>query len=209
MMRKFSDKYLSLLNGEYASLNLTRINEPEEFYQKQIIDSILPLDLFKDFQNDIEKGLHLDIGFGGGFPLLPLAYKFPSTQFVGFEARRKKSDAVNEIAQKLGLKNVKTFHYRIETVRIDRPCSISFKAVGKIKEFLKKINLAEPATVYFYKGPSVHELEETSEKIANFRKFIDQPYGLSGAQGRTFVAYRSDIVPRGTKKPLVNLSQLL
>lgn len=208
-MKEFSNKYLELLNGEFASLNLTRINEPEEFYQKQIVDSVLPLDLFPHFKEHIEKGLHVDVGFGGGFPLLPLAYKFPNTTFVGFEARRKKSDAVNEIAKRLGLKNVKTFHHRIETVNIDLPCSVSFKAVGKVREFLKKVNVGAPLSVYFYKGPNVHDLEPTPEKIANFRKIIDEAYSLSGAQGRTFIAYGGNVVPRGTKKALVNLSQLL
>ncbi len=209
MMKDFSERFLKLLNEDFATLNLTRITDPEEFYQKQIIDSIEPTTLFESFDNEIKKGLHLDIGFGGGFPLLPLAYKYPDTKFIGFEARRKKSDAVNEIASLLGLENVKTYHHRIETVEIDVPCSISFKAVGKIQEFLKKINLSSEAKVYFYKGPNVHELENPKEKIANFRKLIDKPYGLSGTLGRTFIAYEGSIVPRGTKKNLVKLSELL
>ena len=81
--------------------------------------------------------------------------------------------------------------------------------MGKIQEFLKKINLSSEAKVYFYKGPNVHELENPKEKIANFRKLIDKPYGLSGTLGRTFIAYEGSIVPRGTKKNLVKLSELL
>ncbi|MCF8058086.1 MAG: class I SAM-dependent methyltransferase [Bacteriovoracaceae bacterium] len=208
-MRDFSDNLLDLLNDKYGSLNLTRINEPEEFFQKQVLDSILPCDLFNSFSKSIEKGLHLDIGFGGGFPLLPLGHKYPGTKFIGFEARRKKADAVRDIALDLKLKNIKTYHYRIEDILIDVPCSLSFKAVGKISDYIKKINSNKPITVYFYKGPNVKELESVPEKIESFRKVLDEEYDLPGTNGRSFIAYQSANVPRGTKKALVKLSQLI
>ncbi len=208
-MKEFSNQYLDLLNGPYASLNLTRINSPDEFYQKQIIDSLLPTDVFESFAESVSKGLHFDIGFGGGFPLLPLAKKFPAATFVGFEARRKKADAVRDIATELCLENVKTFHQRVEGVLFDRECSMSFKAVGKIKEFIKKVNNTAPVTIYFYKGPNVKELEPVPEKIGSFRKVLDAPYGLSGTEGRYFIAYHSDGVPRGTKKELVKVTELI
>jgi 16S rRNA (guanine527-N7)-methyltransferase len=49
-MKEFSEKYLELLTGEFAGINLTRIESPEEFYNKQILDSVLPevhSDIFK------------------------------------------------------------------------------------------------------------------------------------------------------------------
>ncbi len=208
-MRDFSDKLLDLLNNKYGSLNLTRINEAEEFFQKQVLDSMLPCDLFESYSANIEKGLHLDIGFGGGFPLLPLANRFAETKFLGFEARRKKADAVRDIAEDLALVNIKTFHHRIEDILIDRPCSISFKAVGKISDYLKKINSNHKVTVYFYKGPNVKELESVPEKIESFRKILDEEYELPGTNGRSFIAYEGRSVPRGTKKALVKLSELI
>ena len=41
-MKEFAKKYLDLLTGEFAGINLTRIESFDEFYQKQIIDSVLP-----------------------------------------------------------------------------------------------------------------------------------------------------------------------
>lgn len=207
-MRDFSSEYLALLNGKFASLNLTRINSEEEFFDKQIHDSLLPVELFPLFNKELNKGLHLDIGFGGGFPLLPLAKSFPGTKFVGFEARRKKAEAVQQIAEELGLSNVKTHHCRIEELLIDRKCSISFKAVGKIQKFLKMINATEEVTVFFYKGPNLDELEPTPDKIGNFRKILKESYEAPGTNGRTFVVYKGKNVPRGTNKELVKLSQL-
>jgi 16S rRNA (guanine527-N7)-methyltransferase len=39
----------------------------------------------------------IDVGTGGGFPLLPLALALPSIRFLGIDATRKKTDAVERI----------------------------------------------------------------------------------------------------------------
>ena len=49
-MKEFSQKYLDLLTGPYKDINLTRITEFEEFHDKQIVDSILPRELFPEFE---------------------------------------------------------------------------------------------------------------------------------------------------------------
>ncbi len=210
-MKEFSEEYRCLLFGDFATLNLTRISEPDEFYEKQIVDSVYPIEEYPEFKNELEtKLLHVDIGFGGGFPLLPLSKAIPGLVSVGFEARRKKAEAVQEIARRLGLNEVRTFHHRVETVLIDEDCVITFKAVGKIKEFLKKVNVAAGTnvTVYFYKGPNLLELEETPEEVGNFKKKLLSEYRLPSGHIRYFVAYKAENVPRGTKKNLVKLSQL-
>ncbi|MCR9203433.1 MAG: class I SAM-dependent methyltransferase [Halobacteriovoraceae bacterium] len=173
-MKEFSGKYLELLTGTYKDINLTRITSPEEFYEKQIQDSILPIELFPQFKSALGNGLHLDIGFGGGFPLLPLAKLFPKTNFYGFEARRKKADVVLQISKDLGLGNVSTHHLRIENLNIDKPASVSFKAVGKIEDFLMKVNAVKGTKVFFYKGPNLDELEKVPEKLANFRLILKE-----------------------------------
>lgn len=210
-MKEFSEQYRNLLFGEYATLNLTRISEPDEFYEKQIVDSIYPLEIYESFKNEIETtGLHVDVGFGGGFPLLPIAASVPGIDSIGFEARRKKAEAVEAIALKLGLTKVKTFHNRIETVLIDQDCVITFKAVGKIKEFLNKVNVQAgcKVKVYFYKGPNLLELETSPEKVGIFKKVLLSEYKLPSGHIRHFVAYEAQNVPRGTKKNLVKLSEL-
>lgn len=82
-MEDFARKYLELLNGPLKGLNLTRITEFNDFYQKQIMDSILPTlesEIFKDLIE--EHDLILDVGFGGGFPILPLAKLYPEKKFI-------------------------------------------------------------------------------------------------------------------------------
>lgn len=67
-MKEFAKKYLDLLTGEFAGINLTRIESPEDFYNKQIIDSVMPMTESKVFKNCLEKTkLMVDVGFGGDF----------------------------------------------------------------------------------------------------------------------------------------------
>ena len=85
-MLDFSYAYLHLLKTKYAGLNLTNILDQDEFYHKQIIDSIQPyLDspIFKEWVQKTK--VVVDVGFGGGFPILPLAKLLPEVKFVGVE----------------------------------------------------------------------------------------------------------------------------
>lgn len=209
-MKEFSDQYHSILFDKFATLNLTRISDKAEFYDKQIIDSIFPFEHFEIFKSEVNNfKKHIDVGFGGGFPLIPLAKLNSDVKFLGFEARRKKAEAVNEIAKDLGLGNVSTYHTRIEEMLIDENVTISFKAVGKIVDFLKKINTNKEVTVFFYKGPNLMDLEKVPQKVSNFNKVLNEKYTLPSGQIRHLVVYKSQIVPRGTKKALVNLSELI
>jgi len=54
------------------------------------------------------KSLHiLDLGTGGGFPLLPLAICLPSSSFAGMDSVQKKITAVQHIVDELKLTNVR------------------------------------------------------------------------------------------------------
>ncbi|MBT7611483.1 MAG: hypothetical protein HN576_17110 [Bacteriovoracaceae bacterium] len=211
-MRTFAHKYLEILNGEFKGLNLTRITSLDEFYLKQIIDSIEPLNKCVNFKKSLESDLPLiDIGFGGGFPLLPLAKLYPDKIFLGFEARKKKALAVKLIAEKLDIKNVKTYHQRLEEVDFDIPAILTFKAVADIDKLLPMICGKKIQRAYFYKGPRCDEKENIKAKIAGWKKFSDQEYIVKKTNGRRVLGFKGVTVPRGTKlnKPLVKLSKLI
>jgi 16S rRNA (guanine527-N7)-methyltransferase len=54
------------------------------------------------------------LGTWGGFPLLPLAISHPDLPCTGIDARRKKTLAVQSIAEQLWLNNVSTIRSRAE-----------------------------------------------------------------------------------------------
>ena len=211
-MLDFSIRYLNILKTQFAGLNLTKILEADEFYNKQILDSILPYQESKLFQDDVKKtGVVVDVGFGGGFPILPLAKLLPHVQFVGVESRKKKAEAVTVIAQELGLTNVKLVHSRLEDFHFDHPATVTFKAVGTIGDYLPKITGDFPMKVFFYKGPSFVDLEgEQIKKLKkNWRLLENQEIKVPGTQQRFLVSFASINVPRGTAKTLVKLTDFL
>lgn len=213
-MKEFAEKYYNLLNGEYKGINLTRITDFDEFYNKQILDSIEPLEQSLFFKSSIQEvGTFIDIGFGGGFPILPLAKLLPEVNFIGIETRNKKVKVVGEIAEKLDLENVSLIHERIENVDVDIPAVCSLKAVGKVGDFLSRINSPYRTTVFFYKGPNFRELEKESleEALKSWDIVTEQEIIIPGTEKRYLVGFQPKNVPCGTKKgkQLVKVSDIV
>jgi len=95
--------------------NLTRITEPEAFWEKHIWDSlrgIMPV-LFPSHQ----KVSLIDIGTGAGFPGLPCAIALPGAHLTLLDATAKKIAYLNTLIPKLGLtQQVIAFTGRAETM---------------------------------------------------------------------------------------------
>lgn len=200
-MKDFSNQYLKLLLEDYKTINLTRISDSNEFYHKQILDSVYPLEKSSIFKNSIEKyGVVIDIGFGGGFPILPLAQACPAVKFYGMEARAKKARVVSEIANHLNLKNVKLMHQRYEEVLFDLDVVVTFKAVGKIADLLAGFSSNKKMTVFFYKGPNYKELEDLTSLENNWKLIEECTFDVEGTEGRTIIGFENKNVLRGTNE---------
>lgn len=211
-LKKLSEQYLDLLTTKLAGINLTRINNTDEFYEKQIIDSVIPFSVSSKFRSLIfeSSATLVDVGFGGGFPLVPIAFSNPGCSCIGLESKNKKVKAVQLISKQLGINNIKLFHQRIESIMIDVPALITFKAVGDIKDMLLKINSChQEVYVYFYKGPMLNEKEDLSLLPRNWDQIEDIAYELPTFGARRLIGYKVKNVPRGTtNKSLVKLSEL-
>lgn len=213
-LKEYSDKYLSILTNEYAGLNLTRILEPDEFYNKQILDSVIPFTELNSVRTIFENSKTIvDIGFGGGFPILPLAKLMPDKKFIGFEARGKKAKAVNDIAGLLEQTNVKCFHERVENILFNTPDTlVTFKAVGRVDKFLERLYTdKKDLRILFFKGPG-YEKDEEPQALAlkHWEQVLKANYVVEGADKRTAVVFKPKNVLRGTTKhKLQNLSKFL
>lgn len=210
-MKEFSQKYLDLLTGEFAGINLTRIDSTEEFYHKQILDSVLPQEHSEVFAKALDKTkIMVDIGFGGGFPVLPMAFKNPDKKFFGFDARAKKAQVVSKIAERLGLKNVKLMHQRFEEVLFDRDVVVTFKAVGKVADLLPLFKTSKTLYVFFYKGPNFYELEDIEALMDDWEVIEEISYDVEGTEGRLLLGFKNKKVLRGTKTAKnIKFSELL
>ena len=101
--------YMELTLKANESFNLTANDTKKSFMIKNIIDSLL---IVKNL--DLDGKSILDLGSGAGLPGIPLAIYYKNTNFTLLEPLTKRANFLKEIAQKLGLKNVKVVNERAE-----------------------------------------------------------------------------------------------
>jgi 16S rRNA (guanine527-N7)-methyltransferase len=92
-------------------LNLTRITEPEEFWEKHLWDSLRGVGALISNPGELQV---IDIGTGAGFPGLPLAIARTDWQLTLVDSTAKKVGFIESILPELDLTNVHPLVSRIE-----------------------------------------------------------------------------------------------
>ncbi|MCB2308971.1 16S rRNA (guanine(527)-N(7))-methyltransferase RsmG [Clostridium estertheticum] len=102
--------YKDLIKEWNEKINLTAIKEDEAIVQKHFIDSmkVFKFDQLKNAKNVI------DIGTGGGFPGIPMKIVKPEVNIVLLDSLNKRIIFLNEVINRLDLKNIKAIHGRAE-----------------------------------------------------------------------------------------------
>ena len=104
------ETYYNFLIEYNKNVNLTRIVDKSEVYLKHFYDS---LTLVKAIDLNNINSL-CDVGTGAGFPGMVLAIVYPTLSVTLVDALQKRINFLDELTNKLELKNVKTVHVRIE-----------------------------------------------------------------------------------------------
>ena len=127
-------EYIKIFLKENSKLNLVSKNDEMLLFEKHIYDSLSVklTELLKDGMTI------LDIGCGGGFPCVPIAIEYPNVNIIGIDSIRKKINAINNMKEVLGLKNLSTICDRVENIYGQKFDIITSRAVAdlaKISEY--------------------------------------------------------------------------
>lgn len=138
-------------------INLSAIRDSEWVKIKHIQDS---LELEKVI-NRKEWMIIADIWTGWGFPLMPLAISHPECNFVWIDSVRKKTIAVWEILDELGVKNVEMIWSRIEDIKNQTFELVTARAVAYSDKLLNR------ATPLVKKGWKIALMKQVNDEEKN------------------------------------------
>ena len=119
----------------------------------------------------------MDMGCGGGFPGIPLAIMFPEVDFHLVDSIGKKVRVAGEIAQSIGLTNVRTSHSRAEEIK-DKYSFVVSRAVMQLPDLVKicRKNISNeqfnalPNGIICLKGG---DMTAETQQFKNCREIID------------------------------------
>ena len=100
--------YMSLLLEWNEKMNLTAITEPNEIILKHFVDS---LTILNEINNNSKV---VDVGTGAGFPGIPLSIANESLKITLVDSLNKRLIFLQEVIDKLELKNIEIVHSRAE-----------------------------------------------------------------------------------------------
>lgn len=133
-----------------ARVNLISRKDFEHLYERHILHS---LGIAKVVQFKKEARV-VDVGTGGGFPLVPLAIMFPQATFHGIDGIGKKIIAVKGVVEGLGITNCTAEQVRSEDHKQRYDFMVS-RAVTTLPEFLRMTRHLVPkgaGELYYLKG---------------------------------------------------------
>ena len=160
-------EYMNLLIEWNEKMNLTAIVEPNEIILKHFIDSIT---ILKEIDNSSKI---IDVGTGAGFPGVPLRIMNPTLNVTLADSLNKRLIFLQEVINKLELKNVEIIHARAEDLGQNKKYRESFdiatsRAVANLStlsEYLLPLVKKEGKVISMKAGGAQEEIESAKKAI--------------------------------------------
>ena len=158
-------------------VNLISRKDIEHLYERHILHSlgIAKVYTFKPGERVI------DVGTGGGFPLVPLAILFPESTFHGIDGIGKKIMAVKGVIEGLGLTNCTAAQVRSEDHEQRYDIIIS-RAVTTLPEFIRAtkhlVTKGEGKMLYLKGGDIMDEIAPVRDRVRvhHLREFFTEEF---------------------------------
>ena len=170
-----------LYNEWNSHINVISRKDMENLYLKHVLHSLAIAKVIS-FADGTKV---LDVGTGGGFPGIPLAILFPNVDFLLVDSIGKKIKVVNEVANSIGLKNLRAEHKRAEQVNGQFDFVVS-RAVTRMKVFqqwvrkrisTKQRNILFNGILYLKGGDLTEELKGIKNvELYNIPDFFEEEF---------------------------------
>ena len=171
--------YASLLKEKNKVMNLTSIVDNEGIALKHFVDScyIIKTDIFNKNDNSYQKSTKsaIDVGSGAGFPGIPMAILCEKMRFTLTDSLNKRIKFLDEVINKLSLKNVNSIHARAEDLGHDVNYREKFN-------FAFARGVSKLSVLFEYLSPFVkvdgdilvHKLSDINEEISESENAINK-----------------------------------
>lgn len=178
-------KRFESLGGLYQEwnqkINLISRKDIENLYERHILNALAIAKII-EFKTETEI---LDLGTGGGFPGLPLAILFPEVKFKLVDSVGKKLKVIEDISNKLELKNIETQQIRGEELE-EKFDFVIGRAVCPLDEFAeivkdnikpKSQNSLKNGILYFGATGNIKDKDILENSIAyNISDYFEEEY---------------------------------
>ena len=157
----------ALLRRWTARINLVAASTLGAFWERHILDSVALWRLGN------YKGRWVDLGSGGGLPIIPIAIMAAevdsSVEFVAVESDQRKAVFLSEASRQLGL-SIAVVNQRIENAPDLQGDVISARALADIETLfrLAKPHCAQSAQLLLLKGEDIHSELTRAARIWQF-----------------------------------------
>lgn len=99
-----------------GKINVISRKDIDKLYEHHILHSLAILSYWQQRGDELDGAKVLDLGTGGGFPGIPLAFCLPETRFTLCDSIGKKIKVAQAVSDSLDLKNITCVNARVESL---------------------------------------------------------------------------------------------
>lgn len=176
------EQYYEMLISWNKKINLTSITNKKEIQLIHFFDSLTIYN--KDCFNPVNNLKIADVGSGAGFPGIPLKLAFPSINLTLIESVTKKTNFLEDLIDRLNLKNTTILNERIEHIATNTKYRETFDCV--VSRGLAKLPILAELTLpllklggyslCYKKGDINEEIKQADYPIKLLGGKLEKPY---------------------------------